>query len=121
MCFVLNPIFDNWDTTAPAKTKTVTPSIEKHEPTHFKTSHGTPIGLKLFGTYKSETPNAVVTKEGIEFHGKTYDDLSSAATAAKPLFGACQTATSTNGRDFWQYKDANGHIASIDAFRKPVQ
>jgi hypothetical protein len=119
---VLKRIFDHYDATAPVKTKTVTLSIEKPEPTHFKTSRGTvlPIGLKLFASYKAETPNAVVTTNGIEFNGRTYDDPSSAATAAKLLYGASQTAASTNGWEFWQYKDANGDIASIDAFRKPV-
>lgn len=100
---VLNRIFGHRDTTAPDKTKTVTLSIEKHEPTHFKTSRGTvlPIGLTLFGTYKTETPNAAVTKDGIKFHGKTYyDDPPSAAPAAKLRFAASQPASSTHGRDF---------------------
>jgi hypothetical protein len=118
---VLTRIFDHYDATASAKARTFVVALDRQPPEHFTTSRGVklPIGLKIFASYRNQSPNAVVTARGIEYNGKAYDDPSAAAKAAKLDAGASATAASTNGWEFWMMEaGVKGRITSIDSLRK---
>jgi hypothetical protein len=87
--------------------------------TMFKTSRGTelPIGLDMLADYRGNHIAARVTERGFMYHGKTYDDPSAAAVAAKIDCGVSRDAAQTNGWLFWNYRTAEGRTAAINKFR----
>lgn len=118
---VLTRIFDAYDAANPSKAKaSVVTQREPFKPTHFQTSRGVdmPIGRKITASYRNKTLSAEVTAQGILYRGKTYEDPSAAAKAAKIDCGASETAASTNGWKFWLMpSDVPGKVTSIDRLR----
>jgi len=86
----------------------------------WKSSRGDalPVGMELRGPYLGKTFTAQVERGGIRFHGKLYENLSPAATAAKNLAGTKGKAANTNGRDFWKFQDpATGQWVPVSVLR----
>jgi hypothetical protein len=120
---VLNRILDLIEGTYPPDNKIIGIQTERAAPKEYTTSRGVrlPIGLELWASYRGTNPRAEVTAEGFKYMGKTYDDPSAAAKAAKLDAGASETASSTNGWVFWMVKASQsptGKIAPINVFRR---
>jgi hypothetical protein len=103
---VIERLLDYWESHPRAKTPLNNSSSSATQQL-WKSSRGDvlPVGKELKGTYLGKTYTAVVERGGIRFHGKLYDNLSPAAIAAKHLAGTTGKAASTNGRDFWRFRD----------------
>jgi hypothetical protein len=120
---VLNRILDLVEGKHPPGGKILAIQTERPAPTEYTTSRGVrlPIGLELWASYRSTRPKAEVTAEGFKYKGKTYEDPSAAARAAKLDAGASENASSTNGWVFWMVKASqspSGKIDPIDVFRR---
>jgi hypothetical protein len=73
--------------------------------------------LRLFRKYKGQTLEATLLPSGrVEFQGVQYDSCSSAAEAAR--LAVTGQRMSTNGWDFWQYRDGAGKRLSLDNARE---
>lgn len=103
---VIERLLDFWEK-RPKETKPTKQSNLVATPQLWKSSRGDalPVGKELRGTYLGKSYVAVVERGGIRFNGKLYDNLSPAAIAAKHLAGTTGKAASTNGRDFWKFRD----------------
>lgn len=92
----------------------------------FTSSRGATIPFgNLRATYKPRGGNrafkfeATVTSEGIEFDGEVFDSLSSAGIHAKKLAGAKDSASRTNGWEFWEFYDSETNSwVLVDSFRQ---
>jgi hypothetical protein len=118
---ILTRVLDEHDAAYPHQPKHGILAVSvQHEQKSFRTQRGfeLPIGLELFAEYDGKHLTAKVTKNGIEYKGKTYE-VSPAAFAAKKDCGASDTAASTNGWKFWMFKK-DGRAQFIDALRTSV-
>ena len=118
---ILSRVLDEHDKAYPHQPKHALVNVPPYqEPKTFKTQRGfeLPIGLELFADYDGKHLKAKVTKNGIEYNGKTYE-VSPSAFAAKKDCGASDTAASTNGWKFWMFK-RDGRALFIDSLRPPV-
>ena len=128
---VLLRLIDSWQRTrgevpqqqasvvAPSVAHQITPQTPT--PTMWRSSRGEqlPIGLELSGRYRRQTFKAKVTAVGIEFNGKTYDNPSTAAMAAKKLGGASDEAAPENGWTWWfMQSDVPNKWVAIDGLRR---
>ena len=115
---VIERLIKHWEKSPPAATKAA--SQGPGTPAEWRSARGErfPIGAKLRARYLRHAFEAIVTINGIEFNGKTYDNPSSAGIAAKESVGTVGKAASTNGWDFWEMLEpSTKRWVSIDTLR----
>ncbi len=64
-----------------------------------------PVGELLQATDGGNTHQAKVERDGISYNGVLYDSPSAAARAVKHARGLKGPSASTNGREFWKFRD----------------
>jgi len=78
-----------------------------------------PVSAELRARYLGKTYFAKVTRDGIEYNGKTYNNPSAAAIAVKNTAGTKGGSAATNGWDFWEiYSPQTKQWVPILALRK---
>ncbi len=80
-----------------------------------------PVGAKLRAEYLGKTYEATVSRLGIQFNGRVYDNPSSAGIAVKQAAGTDGNSASTNGWQFWEILEPkSGRWLSINTLRNRV-
>jgi hypothetical protein len=96
----------HWESTNPTVLSTKAERAEKVEHWHSSSGDVLPVGAVLQGRDWGKVHEAVVDRAGIKYDGEVYTSLSAAAAAVKHARGLTGTSANTDGRKFWQIRDA---------------
>jgi hypothetical protein len=87
---------------------------------HSPSGDALPVGETLQCTDGGNVHHATVEHGGIRFKGSLYDSPSAAARAVKETRGLKGASASTNGREFWKFRDPKSNRwIPISALRPP--